>query len=44
MFKFMTLVLGLLALVSELSAAQTIRVMPFGASIVSVRSPFFSFH
>ena len=41
MVKFSTLALGLLAIASEVCAQKTVKVMPFGASIVSVCSPTF---
>jgi hypothetical protein len=41
MVKFSALAVGLLALASEACAQKTVKVMPFGASIVSVCSPSF---
>jgi hypothetical protein len=36
MVKFGTLAIGLLALATEVMSQRTVKVMPFGASIVSV--------
>jgi hypothetical protein len=37
MVKFSTLALGLLAIAGEVCTQSKVKVMPFGASIVSVR-------
>ena len=39
MVKLGALALGLLTVVAQVSAQQTVKIMPFGASIVSVSSP-----
>lgn len=40
MVKLGALALGLLTVVAQVSAQQTVKIMPFGASIVSVSLPF----
>lgn len=39
MVKLGAIAFGLLAFVAQVSAQQTVKVMPFGASIVSVNNP-----
>jgi hypothetical protein len=38
MVKFATLAVGLLTLATEVMSQRSVKVMPFGASIVSVRT------